>query len=108
EPNFPAWKPFTLDWIARASRGINVTGGPMHTRTMYFYNGAFAPFGRSWGAGFAPTTTCTPAPSPSPPCVYDPTNPLSTPCPSTEPSPSASVPPPSPSPLPTPTPHKKP
>ena len=31
-------------------------GDPKGTRTAYFYNGSFAPFGRTWGAPFAPTS----------------------------------------------------
>ena len=42
-----------MAWGARAARGSGVRGGPKGTRTAYFYNGAFAPFGRSWGAPFA-------------------------------------------------------
>ena len=44
----------TLAWGARAARGSGVRGGPKGTRTAYFYNGAFAPFGRTWGAPFQP------------------------------------------------------
>src|SRR5439155_11487032 len=36
------------------------------TPTAYFSFGAFAPFGRTWGAPFPPKATCTPQPSPSP------------------------------------------
>jgi len=56
-------------WAARAARGVGVLGGPgpIKTRTAYFYNGAFRPFGSTWGAPFAPTKTCsTSPPSPSP------------------------------------------
>ncbi len=42
-------------WAARAIK----------TRTAYFYNRAFQPFGPTWGAPFAPTKTCEQAP-PSP------------------------------------------
>ena len=45
----------TRDWGDRAARGSGVRGGPKGTRTSYFYNSAFAPFGRTWGAPFAPT-----------------------------------------------------
>ncbi len=110
EPNFPAWKPFTQGWVARAAQGVGVAGGPMKTRTGYFYNGAFMPFGKTWGAPFAPTTVCTPLPSPSPSpepsCFVNPLDPLATPCPSIEPPPSPTAPPPSPSPSPSPKPKK--
>ena len=54
ESNFPNWQKANANWGARAARGSGVGGGPKGTRTAYFYNGAFAPFGRSWGAPFAP------------------------------------------------------
>jgi hypothetical protein len=47
-----------------------VRGGPEGTRTSYFYNNSFAPFGRTWGAPFAPTALC-PIAAP-PPVVCDP------------------------------------
>ena len=55
EANFPAWQKANAAWGARAARGSGVRGGPKGTRTSYFYNGAFAPFGRTWGAPFMPT-----------------------------------------------------
>ena len=58
DTNFPAWQKADANWGARAARGSGVGGGPKGTRTAYFYNGAFAPFGRSWGAPFAPTKLC--------------------------------------------------
>ena len=54
ESNFPAWQKANRQWAARAAKGTGVRGGPEGTRTSYFYNGSFAPFGRSWGAPFAP------------------------------------------------------
>ena len=54
ETNFPNWQKANLAWGARAARGSGVGGGPKGTRTAYFYNGAFAPFGRTWGAPFMP------------------------------------------------------
>ncbi|MFL5678619.1 MAG: transglycosylase domain-containing protein [Chloroflexota bacterium] len=70
ESNFPNWQRANSNWGARAARGSGVGGGPKGTRTAYFYNGAFTPFGRSWGAPFAPTKQC-PLYTPPPP-VCDP------------------------------------
>ena len=90
ESNFPAWQKANANWGARAAKGSGVRGGPKGTRTAYFYNGAFTPFGRSWGAPFKPTAQCplytppqycnpfapTPAPSAAePPCIALPTPP---------------------------------
>ena len=89
ESNFPNWQKANLAWGARAARGSGVRGGPKNTRTSYFYNGAFAPFGRTWGAPFQPRTKCplytppvycdpflVPDPlAPPPPCVPLPTDP---------------------------------
>jgi hypothetical protein len=91
ETNFPAWQKANAAWGARAARGPGVRGGPKGTRTSYFYNSAFAPFGRTWGAPFKPTSLCplyvppvycdpfgfpTPIPSvPTPTCVPFPTDP---------------------------------
>ncbi len=44
-------------------------------RTSYFYDGAFAPFGRTWGVQFAPSGLCPIAPVVPPPC-----DPLTTEC----------------------------
>ena len=91
ESNFPAWQRANANWGARAAKGSGVRGGPKGTRTAYFYNGAFTPFGRSWGAPFKPTAQCPlytppqycnpfaePTPTPAvagPPCVQLPTPP---------------------------------
>jgi penicillin-binding protein 1A len=69
ETNFPNWQKANLAWGARAARGSGVRGGPKGTRTAYFYNGAFAPFGRTWGAPFMPRTKC---PLYTPPVYCDP------------------------------------
>ena len=100
EANFPNWQKANQGWAARAAKGSGVRGGPKGTRTSYFYGGSFAPFGRSWGAPFAPTKTCPLAPVEPPPC-----DPLATECPSLPPD--ETVPPgppgkPSPTPKPTP------
>ncbi len=78
EQGFPNWKPYTDDWIARARKGPGVAGGPDKTRTSYFYNRSYQPYGASWGAPFAPTETCTPLP-PQPSIV--PCDPTLGPCP---------------------------
>ncbi len=64
EPRFPAWQEFTQDWATRAAKGSGVRGGPEATRTSYFYNNSFAPFGKSWGGVFAPTEICAPVAPP--------------------------------------------
>ena len=67
ESNFPNWQKANRNWAARAARGAGTRGGPEGTRTSYFYDGAFAPFGKSWGAPFAPTGKCPIAPVATPP-----------------------------------------
>jgi membrane peptidoglycan carboxypeptidase len=67
EPNFPAWAKYNRNWAARAAKGPYVRG-PEGTRTIYFYNGAFTPFGASWGGPFAPTKKCEPLPPSPTPC----------------------------------------
>jgi membrane peptidoglycan carboxypeptidase len=67
EPNFPVWQRYDRAWAARAAKGPYVRG-PQGTRTIYFYNGAFQPFGSSWGGAFAPTKKCEPLPPSAPPC----------------------------------------
>jgi len=80
---FPNWQRADRNWAARAARGSGVRGTRKGTRTAYFYNGAFAPFGRTWGAPFAPSKKC---PIPKPPTTCDPLDPtLVTPCPSLPP-----------------------
>ena len=64
EPLFPEWQPYTQEWAQRAARGVGVRGGPKRTRTMYFYNLSFAPFGRTWGGKFKPTEVCSSSPQP--------------------------------------------
>jgi penicillin-binding protein 1A len=67
ESNFPAWQKANRLWAARAARGPGVRGGPEATRTAYFYDRAFRPYGSSWGAPFAPRSKCPLAPPPTPP-----------------------------------------
>ena len=104
-------------WIQRATTGVGKRGGPNNGTTMYFYQtGFWTPFGYTWGAPFAPTTTCTsntgtpppspsdtPTPSPTPTPTVPPTAP---PTASPTPTPPPTAPPtapPTPSPTPTPT-----
>jgi peptidoglycan glycosyltransferase len=112
ERNFPNWLEADRDWIRRAQRGVGVVGGPDRTRTAYFYNGGFRPYGRTWGP-FVSGRGCG-SPSPSPSCIPLPTPDASGVIPSFEiPSPSGSEvvavpcspPPATPSPSVTPTPE---
>ena len=68
-------------WMKRAAKGPGVRGGPERTATSYFYNNQFHPYGRSWGAPFAPRTKCPLAPPPELP-ICDPlaSAPPSVPC----------------------------
>ncbi|MDH5243826.1 MAG: penicillin-binding protein, partial [Chloroflexota bacterium] len=91
ESNFPTWQKANSNWAARAAKGPGTRGTSKGTRTSYFYNNAFAPFGRTWGAPFAPTETCPLAP---PPCGVQPI----------DPDPDDGIPAPTPVPCPTPTP----
>jgi len=90
ESNFPSWQKANKAWAARAAKGPGVRGS-RGQRTSYFYTNGFAPFGRSWGAPFAPKEKCPLAP---PPCGVQPP----------DPDPSDGVPAPTPIPCPTPTP----
>jgi hypothetical protein len=67
ESNFPAWQKANRGWAARAAKGPGRRGGPEGTRTAYFYNSQFHPYGNSWGAPFAPREKCPLAPDPTPP-----------------------------------------
>ncbi|MFL5674769.1 MAG: hypothetical protein ACJ779_07165, partial [Chloroflexota bacterium] len=95
ESNFPNWQRANANWGARAAHGSGVGGGPKGTRTAYFYNGAFTPFGRSWGAPFAPTRLC---PIYVPPTICGPEGP---PSPDATPPPDNCIPPPNEQPGPT-------
>ena len=72
ESEFSSWAKYNQGWLARAEKGSGVTGGPERTRTTYFYeSGVWNPFGKTWGAPFAPTELCeipvaTPEPFPTP------------------------------------------
>jgi membrane peptidoglycan carboxypeptidase len=69
ESNFPNWQKANRGWAARAAKGPGTRGGPEGTRTSYFYDGSFTPFGRTWGVAFAPTQKCPIAPKETPPPV---------------------------------------
>ena len=85
ESSHPAWQRANRGWAARAAKGTGVRGGPEGTRTTYFYNGSFAPFGRSWGAPFAPRERCPLAPPPEATPSCDPLDPLVCPPPESKP-----------------------
>jgi len=86
EPAFPVWQKADIEWQTRAVKGAGVAGGPKRTRTQYFYDNGFFPFGKTWGGTFAPTETCTVVPpSPTPCFSLDPFSPC--PQPSDTPSP---------------------
>ncbi|HEY3335728.1 MAG TPA: transglycosylase domain-containing protein [Candidatus Limnocylindrales bacterium] len=66
------WVKADQGWMARASRGSGVSGGPKGTRTAFFYGGGFYPFGRTWGSsGVPPSKQCPLAPPSPTPCVPD-------------------------------------
>ena len=80
ESNYPVWLRADEGWLKRAERGPGVRGGPKRTRTAYFYNNAFTPYGRSWGP-LAGDGCASPSPSPSPSASIDPCDPLYSPDP---------------------------
>jgi peptidoglycan glycosyltransferase len=131
ESGFGPWMQADQDWLRRAAKGPGVAGGPNHTRTAYFYNGQFHPYGSSWGVlvggscgGPSPSPSCFVVPTPDAsgvtpsfviptpsgsevaalPCP--PASPTATP--SVEPSTEPSAPPTEPPPTETPTPTEKP
>jgi membrane peptidoglycan carboxypeptidase len=136
EKDHPQWLKDAGNWFGRAEKGPGTRGGVNRTRTAFFYNRAFKPYGNSWGIvvgfgckGTQPSPTCIPLPTPDAsgvvPSFEIPTpNPSASgiaaiPCPPASPAasaaPSESVPPsappsepPAPTPTPTPTPTPKP
>jgi membrane peptidoglycan carboxypeptidase len=72
EHKFQNWMAADEDWIRRAERGPGTVGGPDRTKTAYFYNNQFHPYGRSWGP-FVSGKGCGASPSPSPSCIPIPT-----------------------------------
>jgi membrane peptidoglycan carboxypeptidase len=138
EAKYKNWLEADLDWLNRAKRGPGAVGGVNRDPTVFFYDGGFVPFGRTWGALVegrgctlpSPSVTCYPVPTadasgnvpsfeipsadPSSNVVFEPC-----PTPSSAPSesPSASIevtpspevtPPPTPEPTPPPTPEPTP
>ncbi|HEX8940696.1 MAG TPA: transglycosylase domain-containing protein [Candidatus Limnocylindrales bacterium] len=91
----PQWQKYDQAWIARARRGAGVGGGPGGGVTGFLFEPGYYPFGATYGAPFAPTDTCTPAPSASPSC--DPSLASCPPVPSCDPTqgpcPSPTLPP---------------
>jgi hypothetical protein len=111
EADHPDWHAADLDWIARARQGPGTPGGPdpdVKTKTSYIFNGRYTPYGKSWGAPFAPLASCVPGPSlppslepsilPSPSIEISPTIPVPTveitPPPTDTPPPATDTPPP--------------
>ncbi len=107
ESRFGNWMDADRDWMARAAKGPLTVGGPDRTRTSYFYNNGFNPYGRTWGP-LVEGEDCG-EPSPSPTCYIVPSPDPSGLVPSFElPSPSGSEPVPLPCPTPTPDPDASP
>jgi membrane peptidoglycan carboxypeptidase len=109
EANHDNWLAADRDWIRRAQRGPGVRGGPDGTRTAYFYNALYMPYGHSWGPLLGGGSCQTPVPSFS--CIPQPTPDASGVVPPIViPSPSGSevVPQPCPTPPPTPPPSVEP
>lgn len=102
ESRFGNWMAADLDWIARAKKGAGVRGGPDRTRTAYFYNNGFTPYGKTWGALLGdtpcrePVPTCLDVPTPDPSGIL-PSFALPSLGPSATPIPPCTTPEPSPS-----------
>jgi hypothetical protein len=103
EKDHANWVKDANNWFQRARRGPGTSGGVNGTKTAYFYNGAFKPYGNSWGiveghgcVGEVPTPSCFPVPTADPSGV-NPSFEAPTPDPSTgvaaAPCPPASAPP---------------
>ena len=52
EGRFSNWLAADRDWLRRAEIGAGTGGGADKSRTSYFYNGRFQPYGASWGPLF--------------------------------------------------------
>jgi peptidoglycan glycosyltransferase len=83
EGRFGNWMAADQDWLRRAEIGPGTAGGPDRSRTSYFYDGRFQPFGKSWGPLLGGEGCASPSPSPS--CVPLPTPDASGVIPSIEP-----------------------
>ncbi len=96
------WHAADAGWIARAQQGPGTPGGPdpnIPTKASFIFDPRNAPYGKSWGAPFPPTTNCQqapPSPSPAPSLEASPT--LE---PSLEPTPTTEITPPPITPAPT-------
>jgi membrane peptidoglycan carboxypeptidase len=108
----PGWQTYDDIWIARARQGVGVRGGPNNGATMYFYQtGFWTPFGRTWGADFAPTDYCTSNTGTPPPTPSATPTPLATPTPTPTPRrtpKTTATPTAAPTPVPTPVPSASP
>jgi penicillin-binding protein 1A len=74
EKDNPNWLTADRAWMKRAQKGPFTGGGLKGTKTSYFYNGVFTPYGHSWGPLIGGGSCASPSPSPS-----------ATPCPSGQP-----------------------
>ncbi len=114
EAKYKNWLSADLDWLNRAKRGPGTVGGVNRDPAIFFYDGSFTPYGKSWGALVegrgctlpSPSVTCYPVPTPDPsglvpsfevPSADPSANVIYEPCPtpsslpSASPSPSAEV-----------------
>lgn len=117
EPGHPDWQVANRDWINRARIGPGTAGGPdpaVLTSTTYLFRPNYTPYGKSWGAPFAPTVSCLGLPSPSPslsespsisPSVTPEVSPTPEPTPTPIPTDVPTLPPTEPPPTDTPTPE---
>ena len=89
--NFPKWQLANAQWSARAAEGPGTVrvvknpgteGSPAATRTSYFYNNSFAPYGKTWGAPFPPAELCPVVEIICDPFFPDPADPFASPTPS--------------------------
>jgi membrane peptidoglycan carboxypeptidase len=87
EAQHPDWLAADQAWLKRAQKGSGVRGGPKGTRTSFFYNGFFHPYGTTWGPLTGGDGCGSPSPSPS--ASFDPC--AASPDPSASVDPSASA-----------------
>ncbi len=103
ETRFPAWLAADLDWIERAKVGPGTRGGPERTRTSYFFNNSYTPYGKTWGALLGdvpcqePLPSCLDIPTPDPSTGVVPSFELPSLDPAASPIPPCTTPEPSPS-----------
>jgi penicillin-binding protein 1A len=108
EAKYDNWLSADIDWLNRAKRGPGTVGGVNKDPTVFFYDGRFLPYGRSWGALVegrgctlpSPSLTCYPVPTADPsgavpsfvvPSADPSANVIYEPCPTPSSLPSASV-----------------